>query len=111
LHNVRGIARSNKPFNFGQPEGSAARERVFDKPEMEIRLKCDIHSWMTGFIFAMEHPFFAVSDASGAFTIPNLPAGDYTLVVWHEAYGSQEVPVSVKAGAATDVAVKVKPAA
>ncbi len=111
LHNVRGIARNNKPFNFGQPPASAPRERVFDKAEMEIRVKCDLHSWMTGFIFAMDHPFFAVSDASGKFSIGGLPAGDYTLVVWHEAYGTQEIPVSVKAGADTDASVTFKPAA
>lgn len=111
LHNVRGIARSNKPFNFGQPEGSAPRERIFDKTEMEIRLKCDIHSWMTGYIFAMEHPFFAVSDASGAFNISGLPSGAYTLVVWHESFGTQEVNISVNAGEATPVTVTFKPAA
>jgi len=111
LHNVRGIARNNKPFNFGQPEASPPRERVFDKAEMEIRVKCDIHTWMTGFIFAMDHPFFAVSDAEGKFSIAGLPAGDYTLAVWHEAYGTQEVQVSVKAGAGTDAAVAFKPAA
>jgi len=111
LHNVRGIARSNKPFNFGQPEGSAPRERVFDKPEMEIRLKCDIHSWMTGFIFAMDHPFFAVSNETGDFAIQGLPAGDYTLVVWHESFGTQEVPVKVTDGAAASASVTFKPAA
>ncbi len=111
LHNVRGIARSNKPFNFGQPEKSAARERVFDKAEMEIRLKCDIHSWMTGYIFAMEHPFFAVSDANGAFNITGLPAGDYTLAVWHESFGTQEVPVTVGADGKASVTVTFKPGA
>lgn len=111
LHNVRGIARANKPFNFGQPEGSAPRERVFDKAEMEIRLKCDIHSWMTGYIFAMEHPFFAVTDESGAFNIAGLPAGDYTLVVWHESFGEQEVPVTVGADGSGSATVTYKPAA
>jgi plastocyanin len=111
LHNVRGIARVNKPFNFGQPEGSPPRERVFDKPEMEIRLKCDIHSWMTSYIFAMEHPFFAISDANGAFNITGLPAGDYTLVVWHESFGTQEVSVNVTADAPSPVTVTLKPKA
>ncbi len=111
LHNVRGIARTNKPFNFGQPEGSAPRERVFDKAENEIRLKCDIHSWMTGYIFAMEHPFFAVSDENGAFSISGLPAGDYTLVVWHESFGEQEVLVTVGADGSGSATVTFKPTA
>jgi len=111
LHNVRGIARSNKPFNFGQPEGSAPRERILDKAEMEIRLKCDIHSWMTGYVFSMEHPFFAVSDETGAFNIGGLPAGDYTLAVWHESFGTQEVPVTVGADGKATATVTFKPKA
>jgi plastocyanin len=109
LHNVRAIARENKPINYGQPAGSAPRKKVFDKAEMEIRIKCDVHPWMTAFTFAMDHPFFAVTDENGAFTIPNLPAGDYTLVCWHESYGEQEMIVSVKGGAPTDVSFTVKP--
>ncbi len=109
LHNVRAIARENKPINYGQPAGSAPRKKVFDKAEMEIRMKCDVHPWMTAFTFAMDHPFFAVSDENGSFTIPNLPAGDYTLVCWHESYGQQETSISVKDGAPTEVSFTVKP--
>jgi hypothetical protein len=111
LHNVRGIARTNKPINYGQPAGSAPRTKVWDKPEMEIRMKCDVHPWMTAFTFAMDHPFFAVTDANGQFSIPNVPAGDYTVVLWHEAYGQQEMNVTVKPGEAAQAWFTVKPAA
>jgi plastocyanin len=108
LHNVRAIARTNKPINFAQPQGTPPRERIFDKAEMGIKVKCDIHSWMTGYLFTMEHPFFAVTDGGGNYSISGLPAGDYTLVVWHEAYGTKEIPVTVKAGAGTDAQVVFK---
>ncbi len=111
LHNVRAIARANKPINFAQPQGTPPRERIFDKAEMQIKVKCDIHSWMTGYLFTMDHPFFSVTDDFGNFNITGLPAGDYTLVVWHEAYGTQEISVTVKPDATTDAKVAFKPAA
>jgi len=94
-HNVRAVARKNKPFNLGQPAGSRPREKTFKNAEDSIRLKCDIHRWMTAFVFSVEHPFFAVSDESGAFTIAGLPAGDYTIKAWHESLGEQTGTLTV----------------
>ncbi|HKX84483.1 MAG TPA: hypothetical protein VJL58_09705 [Pyrinomonadaceae bacterium] len=61
-----------------------------------LRLVCDTHAWMLGFIHVFDHPYFAVTDDKGAFSIPNVPAGTYTLKAWHEHAGvkSQEVIVS-----------------
>jgi len=98
LHNVRSFARANRPFNNSQPKGAAPRIKKFDKVEMGIRLKCDIHPWMTAFIFAMDHPFFATTDENGAYAISGLPAGEYTLVAWHEKYGEQESLVTISEG-------------
>jgi len=61
-----------------------------------LKLVCDTHAWMLGFVHVFDHPFFAVTDDKGAFSIPNVPAGTYTLKAWHEdaAVRSQEVVVS-----------------
>jgi hypothetical protein len=61
-----------------------------------LKLVCDTHAWMLGFIHVFDHPYFAVTDDTGAFSIPNVPAGTYTLKVWHEDAGvrGQEVVVS-----------------
>ena len=61
-----------------------------------LKLVCDTHAWMLGFVHVFDHPFFAVTDDKGAFAIPNVPAGTYTLKAWHEDTGvrSQEVIVS-----------------
>jgi hypothetical protein len=61
-----------------------------------LKLVCDTHAWMLGFAHVFDHPFFAVTDDKGAFSIPNVPAGTYTLKAWHEDAGvrSQEVIVS-----------------
>ena len=83
LHNVHGLPFANKEFNFGQSEGSNTLVK-FTVPEMPVKVKCDVHPWMATFICVMDHPYFAVTDATGKFELPPLPAGTYTLGVWHE---------------------------
>jgi Polysaccharide lyase family 4, domain II len=61
-----------------------------------LKLVCDTHAWMLGFVHVFDHPFFAITDDKGAFSIPNVPAGTYTLRAWHEDAGvrSHEVVVA-----------------
>jgi RNA polymerase sigma factor (sigma-70 family) len=47
----------------------------------------NIHHWVEARVWAFEHPYFAVSDAGGNFTIPQAPVGSWRLVVWHEKAG------------------------
>lgn len=47
-------------------------------------------AWMLGFVHVFDHPYFAVTKDKGAFPIPNVPAGTYTLKAWHEDAGSEE---------------------
>lgn len=101
LHNVRSFGRRNRPFNFGQPT-PGIRSKEIDKPEKAIKFKCDVHKWMTGYIFAMEHPFFATTDEHGAFTIKDVPPGEYTLVAWHEVMDEIEIPITVGSDDVTD---------
>ena len=96
LHNVRALARANRPFNLAQP-GIGVREKTFKLPEAALKFKCDVHPWMASFLFVLEHPFFAVSAADGSFEITGLPPGEYTLIAWHEKLGEQERVVTVGA--------------
>jgi hypothetical protein len=95
LHNVRSLAKTNRPFNIGQPPEQPPRNKTFPLPENAIKFKCDVHPWMEAYIFVLDHPFWAVTDDSGAFTIDGLPAGKHTLVAWHEAFGERETEVEV----------------
>jgi hypothetical protein len=52
-----------------------------------LKLVCDTHAWMLGYIHVFDHPYFAVTDERGMFSIPNVPAGTYTLKAWHEDGG------------------------
>ena len=90
IHNVRSLSQENRPFNIAQPAGTPDRLKRFSDKEGPIELRCDYHRWMRAFIFVMEHPFFAVTDAQGRFTIKNLPPGEYMLATWHESFGENK---------------------
>ncbi len=98
IHNIRSLSRKNRPFNIAQPPGSPNRRKTFEEAEGPITIKCDFHRWMTAHFWVMDHPFFAVTDKDGQFTIPGLPPGEYTLAAWHEVFGEQEVKVTVGKG-------------
>ena len=103
LHNVHGLPIDNAPFNFAQPNVDKAGKAVNPSPKVPERfsVKCDVHPWMLSHVNVFEHPYFAVTNEKGEFTIPKgLPDGNYTLVFWHEKWGEQEGPeVEVKGGA------------
>ncbi len=94
-HNIHPLAGVNREWNHSQGQGDAPLKRKFLKPEIMIRVKCNIHSWMRAYLGVVEHPYFAVSGSDGAFEIRNLPPGDYTLAVWHETGGEQERKIHV----------------
>jgi hypothetical protein len=97
LHNVRALSEKNRPFNLGQPPATAPRIKTFTVTEPALKFKCDVHPWMAAYLFVMDHPYFGVSAADGSFSIPELPAGTYTLVAWHEKLGEQEAQVTLGA--------------
>lgn len=89
-HNVHPLAQINREWNHSQGPGEPPLTRRFPRPEVMIRVKCNIHSWMRAFIGVLDHPYFAVSGPDGSFQIPNLPPGDYVLEAWHETLGTQQ---------------------
>jgi len=54
------------------------------RPNIPNPVSCDIHRWMSGWIFVFAHPYFAVTDEDGKFTIEKVPAGKFRVVMWHE---------------------------
>jgi hypothetical protein len=100
LHNVHGRPKANPRFNLAMINDKVAPiQRKFAKPEpVPFKVICDVHPWMATWIGVFEHPFFAVTGDDGAFELKDLPAGDYTLVAWHEKFGAKEEGVKVGAG-------------
>ncbi len=108
VHNVNATAKANSGFNLIQPKGTPARTRTFDKAEVMIPFKCDVHPWMGAWAGVVAHPFFAVTSADGSFEIKGLPAGTYTLEAWHEQLGTQtqKIVVDARKGAAVTFTFK-----
>ena len=97
LHNIHAIAKNNREFNQGQPIQGMKQTHTFTAPEVMIPFKCDVHGWMNAYVGVLPHPFFAVTDASGAFSLKGLPPGTYTIEAWHEKLGTSSQTVTLGA--------------
>jgi plastocyanin len=82
-HNVRTTASERKnQFNvFTGVDGRYEHQFVVEPEYRPVRLGCDIHPWMTGWVFVFDHPLFAVTDERGRFRISQVPQGDYKLQI------------------------------
>jgi plastocyanin len=95
LHNVHAIPKSNPEFNFGQQPKTPSVTRTFDKPEIGLSFRCDVHGWMRAYANVVTHPFFAVTKEDGTFEIKGLPPGTYTIEAWHERLGTQTQQITI----------------
>jgi hypothetical protein len=103
LHNVHSRSSQENNFNLAQPRAGVVDTFKPRKEEVMMRLGCDIHRWMKAYVGVVNHPYFATSDASGNFTIGQVPPGTYTIQAWHERFGPVKKTVTVKAGGAATV--------
>lgn len=97
LHNVHSVSKVNRPFNFGMGVQGQRVSRFFSQPEI-LKMKCDVHSWMSSYIGVFENPFYSVTGDGGRFELRGLPAGTYEIEAWQETYGVQSQSVSVRDG-------------
>lgn len=111
LHNVHSLATQSQQFNLGMPIQGMKLKKTFTAPEIMVKVKCEVHPWMAGYIGVLEHPFYAVSGDDGSFSINNLPPGEYVIEAWHEKYGAQTQAVSIAAdGDAKELSFQYKAA-
>src|SRR5262249_30256770 len=96
-HNIHPVPKNNREWNESQLAGQGPIKRKFAKQEVLIPVKCNQHSWMSAYIGVMGHPFFAVSDSAGSFSIKGLPPGEYEIDAWHEKFGTKSMQVKVDA--------------
>ncbi len=91
MHNIHGLPKLNKEFNFGMPKTVKERSVTFKKPEDVFVIKCDVHPWMKSYVQVFDHPYFAVSGVDGKYAISGVPAGEYEVVAWQEKFGSKRI--------------------
>ncbi|MEY4386207.1 MAG: hypothetical protein RLY20_1490 [Verrucomicrobiota bacterium] len=99
MHNVHTspTAAGASEFNTAQMQGAPDLSLTLDKPESFVKFKCDVHPWMFAYCTVVDHPYFAVTDKDGKFTIKNVPAGKYTVEVAHRKAGTTSQEVEIKA--------------
>ena len=88
-HNVHPSPRQNREWNKSQPPGAPPIEEKFTRAETLIPVKCNQHPWMKAHIGVLGHPYFAVTDNEGKYSIKDVPPGKYQLTAWHEKFGEQ----------------------
>jgi hypothetical protein len=98
LHNIKAMAKHNRPFNISQPAAGMNATRSFAADEVMLPFECNVHGWMHAYAGVLPHPFFSTTGADGSFTIDSLPAGTYTIEAWHEKYGSKSATITVQNG-------------
>jgi hypothetical protein len=103
LHNVHSLSTRGNAFNVSQPQAGMVYKVQLKNPDVMMRIKCDVHSWMTAYIGVEPHPYFAITDEHGAFRIAGVPAGRYSIRTWHERYGQLTHVVTVRAGQTTTI--------
>ena len=107
LHNTHGFYGKRTAFNLALPNKDQVIEADLDRAGT-VRIECDAHGWMLGWVYVVDNPYYAVTGADGSFSIADVPPGDYTLIATHEFTGPIEIPVTVKAGEETSAPVELK---
>jgi hypothetical protein len=113
-HNTKTNTRSNDPVNYLlQAKDRTGREVKNKAPEkLPVKVECNIHRWMSAWWLILDHPYAAISDDQGKFTIADVPAGEIELIIWHEragyiqtADGKRRHRVMVAAGQTADLGI------
>ncbi|HEV2330988.1 MAG TPA: carboxypeptidase regulatory-like domain-containing protein [Verrucomicrobiae bacterium] len=96
VHNVHITSKAgNTEHNDVQMPNGPDLTYTFDKPEMFMTFKCDIHPWMFAWVSLFDNPYFATSGQDGKFVIKDVPPGKYTIVADHRKLGQQTQTVDV----------------
>jgi plastocyanin len=81
-HNVFSLSKTQR-FDLGRYARGRSKSVRFERPGI-VRVFCDIHSHMSAFVLVFAHPYFAVTDGQGRYSIDGIPPGTYAVAAWHE---------------------------
>jgi plastocyanin len=105
FHNVFSVSGANR-FDLGLYRSGSSKTRRFDARGL-VRVYCNIHPQMVGFVMVVDSDVFAVTGPDGAFRLEGVPPGTYTLKTWHEEAGESQVPVTVRGGNESPIALRL----
>jgi plastocyanin len=95
MHNIHTTPATGPSLDISQTPMGAPDRRKFTTPQTMLPIRCNNHPWMNAFLNVAPNPYFAISATDGAFAIPNLPPGTYTLAAVHETLGEQDLQITI----------------
>jgi plastocyanin len=98
-HHVYSFSRA-KRFELPLYKGEEAPPVTFDKPGV-VQVGCNIHDWMSAVILVLPGPHYAITDATGAFELRDVPDGPLAIAAWHERSRTRTEDTFVHADAST----------
>lgn len=105
-HNVHTYSAKNDAWNKTVAPGSK-EEQTLAKGE-KFQVKCDIHPWMSAWVYVADTPHFAITKEDGSFEITGLKPGKHKVELWHEKLGKAKAEVTVKEdGTSEPLAIKM----
>jgi hypothetical protein len=107
LHNTHGYYGRRTAFNVALPNEGQRIPVELPRPG-SVRIDCDAHGWMEGWIYVVDNPYYAVTGPDGKFSITDIPPGEYKLVAVQPFTGPMEMSVSVEGGKAAALDIELK---
>jgi len=107
LHNTHGYYGKRTAFNMALPNQGQRIPTELTRVGT-VRIDCDAHGWMEGWIYVVDNPYYAITSADGKFTITDVPPGNYSLVAIHSFTGPLQQSVTVAAGKPTNLTIELK---
>jgi plastocyanin len=107
LHNTHGYYDKRTAFNLALPNQGQRIPVDLTRPGT-VRVDCDAHGWMEGWVYVVDNPYYAVTGSDGKFNISDVPAGNYTLVAIQSFTGPVQQPITVASGKPTDLTIELK---
>jgi plastocyanin len=104
-HNVFSVSGANR-FDLGLYRSGASKSRSFAESGL-VRVYCNIHPQMVGFVMVVDSDFAAVTDRSGNFRFEGVPAGSWTLHAWHEEGTETSVSLVVPGAGQAPLSVSI----
>jgi plastocyanin len=107
LHNTHGYYGKRTAFNMALPNEGQRIPTELTRAGT-VRIDCDAHGWMEGWIYVVDNPYYAITGADGKFSIADVPPGTYNLVAVQELTGPLQQSVTVAAGKPTELTIELK---
>jgi len=102
FHNVFSYSRVRR-FDLGRFRKNEPSPRVnFDKPGL-VKVYCEIHQHMRCLVLVLDTPWFVTTGVDGAFTLPKVPAGEYTIKALLPSEKTVQSKITVRDGQTTQV--------